>query len=326
MAYNISSNNQNLITKHFYTLGTVISLSVYGEKAGEAVEEAIFRLADIDNKMSVFKSDSEIARINTNAGGSPQKISKDTYFVIKTAVEYSILSCGAFNPTIRPLIHLWGIGTSNPKVPSADEIKSKLELVNYKDICVCDNDSTIRLNHKNQSLDLGGIAKGYAADEVRNIFIKNNIASAIIDLGGNIFAYGSKPDGTPWKIGLQDPLSPRGYYVGVLRLQNKSVVTSGNYERYFEDNGRIFHHILDPRTGYPSENGVISTTILSVHSIDGDALSTCAYVMGINHGMKLVESLEGIEAVFITADKKIYLTSGLKENFQISNKDYLIYT
>lgn len=318
-----ANNKQAPVIKEFYVLGTIIQLKVYGNMAQRAIEEAIEKLNDIDDKMSVFKAESEISNINKKAGNYYQEVSKDTYFVLKLAMEYSKLSEGAFDPTIRPVVGIWGVGTDNPMIPNKEEINDKLELVNYKDIILNEEKSSIKLKYENQGIDLGGIAKGFAADAVKNIFLKNEIKNAIIDLGGNIFALGNKPGGMLWNIGIQDPLSARGEYVGVISVSNKSVVTSGNYERYYIKDGEKIHHIIDPRTGYPSCNGVISATIISDNSIDGDALSTCTYVLGLEKGINLIEAIKGCEAIFITANKEIYVTSGIKDDFTILNKEYL---
>jgi len=308
--------------KEFYSLGTIIQFKVYGNKAERAIDKATDRIKDIDNKMSVFKDYSQLSKINHNAGIRAAKVDKDTYFVIRKAVEYSVLSGGAFDPTIRPVVGLWGIQTDHARIPNNDEIDAGINLVNYKDIILDEKDSSIMLKREKQELDVGAIAKGFAADEVKNVFKKNKIKSALINLGGNIFAMGNKIDGTPWNIGIQDPLKSRGEIVLSISVKNKSVVTSGNYERYFIHNGKRFHHIIDPLTGNPSEKGILSTTIVSDHSIDGDALSTCAFVMGLNRGMALIESIKGVDAIFITENKIVYSTSGIKENLSLLNNDF----
>ncbi|NJD03961.1 MAG: FAD:protein FMN transferase [Ruminiclostridium sp.] len=303
--------DQIQVTKTFYSLGTLIRLKLYGGDSRSAIEEAQERIFEIDDKMSAFKRDSEITKINDNAGGPAREVSEDTLFVIRKAVWYSKLSSGAFDPTIRPLVNLWGIRTEHAKIPDEKEIHEALSLVNYKDIIIDEKNHTVKLNNANQSIDLGSIAKGYAADETADIFHKNGVESAIIDLGGNILALGNKPpDGTEWEIGIQDPWGARGDYIGAVKVINKSVVTSGSYEKYFSSSGKRYHHILDPRTGYPSENGLVSVTIISDFSIDGDALSTCIYIMGIEKGMKLIKSLEGLECILVTEDRRI-LTSGV---------------
>ena len=297
-----------------YALGTIINLKVCGSKGEKAIKEAIEKLNDIDDKMSAFKEYSEISKINSKAGATPEAVSKDTYFVVKKAVEYSKILEGTFDPTIRPLVKLWNIGTKEEAIPEKSQIGETLKLVNYNDVILDENENSIMLKHKKQALDVGGIAKGFAADEVRDIFYKHNIKSALIDLGGNIFALGSKEDGAPWKVGIQNPFKPRGEYIGILSVKNKSVVTSGNYERYFMKDGKRFHHIIDPKTGYPSQSKIISATIISDNSIDGDGLSTGVYIIGIDKAMKIIEAIDGIDAIFITEDKKVYKTSGIDKN------------
>jgi thiamine biosynthesis lipoprotein len=310
------------VIKNFYVLGTIIQLKVFGENAEQAINESIKRLSEIDDKMSVFKENSEVFKINSNAGGQYQGVSEDTCYVLETSLKYSSMSQGAFDPTIRPLVDLWGFGRENQRVPNKNEIEKAMELVNYNDININRVKKAVRLNKKNQSIDLGAVAKGFAADEIRDILIKNKIKSAIIDLGGNIFALGNKQNKTSWNIGIQDPLSVTGEYMGIISVSNKSVVTSGNYERFFIDNGKRYHHIMDSRTGYPSENGVISATIISDNSIDGDALTTCAYVMGLGMGYELIDKLDGVDAIFITEDKRVVTTTGIKDNFKLFNKDF----
>ena len=312
----------NPCIKKFYILGTIIELKVYGKSAEKSINEAIKKLCEIDDKMSVFKDFSEVSIINRNAGICACQVSADTYFVVKKAAQYSKLSGGAFDPTIRPVVNLWGVNTDHANIPKITEIKNNMRLINYKDIMLCDIDKSIKLRNKNQAIDLGAIAKGFAADEVKDILISNNIENAIIDLGGNIYVLGNKLDGTLWNIGIQDPIKECLEYVGIVSAENKSIVTSGNYERYFMKQGKRYHHIIDPNTGAPSENGIISVTVISECSIDGDALTTCIYVMGIEKGLKLIESINGVEAIFIMSDKKIYATSGIKDMFRLTNKDY----
>lgn len=308
--------------KSFFVLGTIINLKAFGKKSEKAIEEAIEKLTDIDNKMSAFKDYSEISRINKNAGIAPQSVSEDTFYVIKEAIYYSDLLEGTFDPTIRPLVSLWGIGTQNERIPKRNEIDEKLKLVNYRDIILDEKNTSIRLKKQNQSLDVGGIAKGFAADEVKNIFKKHGIKNALIDLGGNILTLGSKTDSSTWNVGIQDPFGNRGEFIGVVSIKDKSVVTSGNYERFFMKDGKSFHHILNPKTGYPSESKIVSATIISDKSIQGDGLSTGVYIMGVEKSLKLIESIDGVDAIFITETKEVYATSGIKTCFKLSNKEF----
>lgn len=319
------TSNRNPITteRSFYALGTIIYLKAFGSNGEKAIEEAMERLIDIDNKMSAFKDYSEISKINMNAGKLPQIVSRDTYSVIEKAVKYSELLEGTFDPTIKPLVSLWSIGTKHERIPTQNEIDETLKLVNYKDIIINKNNSSIGLKKKNQAIDVGGIAKGFAADEIKNIFVKHGIKSALIDLGGNIFVLGNKNDSNPWNVGIQNPFKPRGEHIGILTAKDKSVVTSGNYERFFMKNDKTFHHIIDPKTGYPSESRVVSATIISDKSIDGDGLSTGVYIMGIDKAINLIESIKGIDALFITEDKKIHVTSGIKKNFKLFNNEFI---
>ncbi|WP_396136419.1 FAD:protein FMN transferase [Clostridium sp. SHJSY1] len=318
------NNKDTLTEKRFYVLGTIIYLKAFGKKSESAIKEAFDYLIDIDNRMSAFKDDSEISIINKNAGIKAKTVSSDTFSLIEEAIKYSELSEGAFDPTIRPVVSLWGIGTKSERKPKKDEIQEKLKLVNYKDIILNKKDNSVGLKNKYQSIDLGGIAKGYATDEITKIFKKNGIKTAIIDLGGNIFVLGNKNNGTSWNVGIQDPIRGRGEHVGVLSLKDKSVVTSGNYERFFIKENEKFHHIIDPSTGYPLKSNVLSATIISDKSIDGDGLSTGVYIMGIEKARNLIESISGIDAIFITEDKNVYITSGIKENFIVTNEEYIL--
>ncbi|WP_125154687.1 FAD:protein FMN transferase [Clostridium rectalis] len=316
------TKEEPVISKENYLLGTIVQLKVYGKNAESASNKAMDIISDIDNKMSPSKANSEISNINKNAGKSFVKVSDDTFIVIKKALEYSKLSSGYFDITIGPLVNLWGIGTDKAIVPSVNEINKKKSFINYNDIILDDKSKSVKLKKVNESIDLGGIAKGYTADKVKECLLKEGIKTAFINLGGNIVTVGNKSDNSLWSIGIQDPLKTRGEYFSVVKVSEKSIVSSGNYERFFIKDGKKYHHILDPKTGYPSENGLIATTIISDKSIDGDAISTSTYILGLEKGLKLVESLEGVEAIFVTSDKKVYITSGLKDSFNLTNKEY----
>jgi thiamine biosynthesis lipoprotein len=173
-------------------------------------------------------------------------------------------------------------------------------------------------------VDLGAIAKGYAADEVAEILKENGVQHAIINLGGNVLTIGGNMKGSPWRIGIQDPFNPRGEFMGIITIEDKTVVTSGTYERYFEQDGKRYHHILDPRTGYPAENEVASVSIITNKSMDGDGNSTSVLLLGLEEGMKFVESQEGVDAIFVTYDKKVYITSGLKDVFTVTNSQFTL--
>lgn len=310
-------------TRNFIALGTFIHISVFSDNEKEAnriLLEGEKRVNEIEGKMSINIDKSEISMLNANRQG---KVSEENLYVVKTALKYAALSNGKFDITVDPLARLWGIGTDNAQIPSLEDINTARALVNYKTVHIEENNKKITLG-KDQALDLGAIAKGYTADEIRKVFVKNGIKSGCINLGGNIMTIGSKMDGSKWNIGIQDPLASRDEYLGIVKGTDLSVVTSGNYERYFERDGVRYHHILDVATGYPSKTGVISTTIISKNGIDGDALSTAAFTLGVEEGIKLIESIDGVDAIFVTEDRMVYTTSKIQDKFELTNDNFEI--
>lgn len=311
----INKNMDTAVEREGFHMGTVISVKIYGEKAKEAADEVFKRIAEIESIMTINEQCSEIGRLNEQSGKNSVKLSSESIYVLEKAKAFSKLSEGAFDVTIGPLVKAWGVFTDNPRIPPRDEIKNYLKLVNYNDLHVDSRNLTAYLAKENQVVDLGGIAKGYAGDEAVKILKKYNIKSAFVNLGGNVVVHGKKPDGSPWVIGVQNPRAVNGKIIGTVRVSDKAVVSSGDYERFFEKDGIRYHHILDPRTGYPSRSGLIGTTVISDLSIDADALSTSIFVLGLDKGMKLIENIKGVEAIFVTSDKKVYTTSGLKDIF-----------
>ncbi|GAA0736186.1 FAD:protein FMN transferase [Clostridium oceanicum] len=311
-------------SKSGFFLGTYINIKIYGNKDDKIFDNCFSILKNIENKMSVNISSSEISKINKKSNNLEIKVSPETFYVIKKGKDYSKLSKGNFDISIGPLVNLWAINSDNPKVPSKQEIQEALSTISYNDILLNESKNTVKLKKQNMKIDLGGIAKGYAADKLTKYLEKEGIKSAILDLGGNIYALGNNSKDKPWKIGVQAPLEKRGEYLGILNISNKSIVTSGIYERNFIKNNKTYHHILSPFTGYPVENSLISTTIVSNKSIDGDALSTAIFSLGIEDGLKLVESIENIDAILVNDKKEVFTTSGFKENFKVTNTDYKI--
>lgn len=306
-------------------LDTVISIEAFGPYASEAIDKAFDRIADIEKKMTVNAESSELIELNKKAGKELCEVSPDTFFVIKKGLQYSRLSKGKFDITVGPLVRLWGIGTDKAHIPAPTEIKKALSLIDYTQVKLDESQNAVFLKKAGMALDLGGIAKGYAADESVKVLMQSGVESGLIDLGGNLYAIGTKPDGTPWKIGLQDPFDVRGSIFATVEVADKTLVTSGPYERYFEENGKKYHHILDTNTGFPIENGLMSVTIISDSSIDADALSTVVFSMGLSDGIKFVNGQKNIEAVFVTNDYKVYTSSGTnKYNFKVTNKRFKI--
>ena len=323
----ITNKKEDKISSTYYNLGTINEITLYNikkEHGKRILKECESILIDIDNKMSCQISYSEISKINGNAGIDYVRVSDDTFKVIKEAIDFSKSSNDTFDISIGPIIDLWGIGTDNAKVPTKEDIQSKLSLVNYKNILLDENTHSVKLSKKNMKIDLGGIAKGYAADKIYAYLKEENLESALINLGGNIYALGTKSNNQPFSIGIQDPTKARGNSIGNIKISNKSVVTSGIYERYLEFNDKIYHHMLDPHTGYPFDNNLSSVTIVSDTSMICDALSTTTFGLGIEGGMKLIDDMYGVDAIFITKDKKVYLSKNLKGSFNLTDTSFTI--
>lgn len=314
-----SRDNVSAETRHF-AMGTFVIQRINHKDYNEISQSVIDRINQIELKMTVNQEGGEINALNASAGKESVTLSEDTLYVLNKAKEYAQLSRGSFDVTVGPLVKAWGVFTDNPRVPTRDEIQRLLDLVDYRDLDIDSDRSMAGLKDSGQMVDLGAIAKGYAADEAIKIYKANGVQSAFISLGGNVATLGGKPDGTPWKVGIRNPRGPEGSYIGILSVKDKMVVSSGDYERYFEKDSVKYHHIMDPKTGYPSDSGLIGTTIVADASIDADALSTAAFVLGLEEGMKLIESLDGIEAVFVTEDKKVYITQGLISSFEFKDE------
>ncbi|MGM0369376.1 MAG: FAD:protein FMN transferase [Bacillota bacterium] len=305
-----------------YKMGTVFKVKIQDPQAEKLVEESFAIIDDIENKMSSDLVDSEINEINRAAGQQKVKVSSATYQVLSKSLEYAELSGGSFDPSIGPLVELWGIGTEEEQVPSEEEIKEKSKLIDYKQVQLLDNNQVL-LSQEGMKLDVGGIAKGYAADKIMAHLQENNVQSAFIDIGGNVSVLGTKPDDELWTVGIQDPKQERGQVVATIGVADKTIVTSGNYERYFTREGTRYHHILNPETGYPAKKGIISASIITEKSFVADALSTAVYILGREEGLALVNSLDDVDAMVITDDNKIYLTSNIKDKVEIlNNSDY----
>ena len=307
-------------------LGTVCSIRIQDGGSDRALDAVFARLKEIDAEMSANSADSVIAAVNKAAGVSPVPAPDDLRYVISRALHYAKISGGAFDPTIGPVVKLWNIGMDGERVPGADEIKEALTLVDYRDVVLDNAAGTVFLRRPGMLLDLGAIAKGYAADEAELLLLKHRVKGAVIDLGGNVKVTGKKPDGTKWRIGIQNPFDDRGDRLGIATLEGGyTVVTSGVYERYFTGvNGEHYHHILGTRTGYPVQNGLVSVTIISKSSVDADGLSTTVFALGLQDGMALVESMPGIEAVFVDSDKRVYMSTGAKAVFKIDDPSFTL--
>jgi len=311
-------------SKTNFVLGTVVTVTLYDNGSDELLDKAFARLLEIENLMSANLDASEIGRINLMAGKEAVTVSEETYNVIEQALYYGDISKGTFDITMEPVVKLWKIGTDEARVPSENELNQALTKVDYRLVELDEDNKTVFLPEEGMGLDLGGIAKGYAADELVKLLVNEGVSSAMLNLGGNVFAMGSKLDGTDWNIGIQNPFDERNQYFGIASIKDKTVVTSGPYERYFEENGKRYHHIFNTTTGMPVENDIASVSVISNTSIDGDALSTTLFALGVKEGIQLVETLDGVECIYVDYDKKVTVSSGLREHFRIEDSTYTL--
>ena len=290
---------------------TVISVQIFDSVDEDVLKGCEKLCKKYDSMFSNKIEDSEISRINS-AGGNPVEVSKETIKLIKKGIYYSEMSDGVFDITIAPVSNLWDFKAETPSVPSPEAIAEAVSHVNYENIIIRDN--TVKLADPQAGIDLGAIAKGYIADRIKDYLEEEGVRHAMINLGGNVLAMGSKLDGSDYNIGIQEPFDETGEPITSVKISDKSVVTSGIYQRYFKADGKIYHHILDPNTGYPCENNLYSVTILTDSSLTADALSTTCFLLGYDRGMKLINQLDNVDAVFITNDNQIHYSKNFQNN------------
>ena len=305
-------------------LGTVINVQLYGtasqESLNSAAQAAMDRAKALEQIFSATAEDSELSYVNQNASKAPVRISDDMYTVIDRSLYFANLTNGAFDPTLGRLIKLWGIGTDSAQVPKASDITALAGQNNYEHIILDKEKQTVYFTTDGFELDLGAIAKGYAADEMKKLLVNDyNITSGLLNLGGNIITIGSRYDGQPWTLGIADPKNPQDTQnpAVLLKVTDKTFVTSGDYQRcYTAPDNTTYHHILDSTTGYPAHSGLSSVTIITDVSMDADALSTAAFVLGEEKTRTLLQSMDGIDAVFITNDGKVTATDGIYDRLE----------
>ncbi|ELC8465811.1 FAD:protein FMN transferase [Clostridium perfringens] len=299
----------NFFMQGFY-FDTVVEISIYCNcNNGEYILRKAFDLCKYyEVLLSKTKKGSDIYNVN-NSGMDGFNVHNETLNIINRSIYYSKLSQGNFDISVQPLLKLWNFKSEKKIIPNQKDIDENLKLVNYKNIVI--NRKNVRLKKNGMSIDLGGIAKGYIANKLKEYLISEGISSGIINLGGNVLCIGKKDNGENFKIGIQKPFSERGEVLGVLEICDKSVVSSGIYERFFEKENKVYHHIINPKSGKPFETDLLQVTIISDDSMDGDALSTIALSFGEREGLDLINSIDGIEGIFINKDGNIRFT----ENF-----------
>ena len=297
----------------FYAMDTQISLRAYGSGAEAALAASASRLTELEGILSAEQETSELARINQGNQqnpGSTQALSPTLYRVIAAALALSAETDGALDISTYPLVCAWGFGGSaSPHLPQAEEIARLLPLVDYRQIQLSEQGITLAAG---MQIGLGAIAKGYSADELADLFAEaEGVEAAVISLGGNVQTVGQKPDGSPFLIAINDPQPQHQAPVCILALGEAAIVTSGGYERYFEQEGQIYHHLLDPHSGYPAENGLVSVTVVAKSGTLADAMSTALFVSGREKASRLWAAQDEYEIILIDDQNRVYYSEGL---------------
>lgn len=291
-----------------FAMGTLCYLELRGTDDETILKDAFGLIYQLDKEISRYDEDSYIWKINENAGIAPVSVPPDVYSLIKRTLKMADETDGVFNPAIGPLSALWAIGTEDQRLPSEDEIAAVLPLLDWSKVVLDDESRSVFLPDRGMALDLGGAGKGWASDIVRDYLESRGVDDALINLGGNLVAMGRK-DGRPWMIGIQTPGEESGAYFDRLSVSGQSVVTSGGYQRYFIEDGRVYHHILSGRTGYPAETDLLSATAIGTDGLLLDMLSTAMFASGSEEAAELAGRF-GIRAILLTDDLDVIDTSG----------------
>ncbi|MBE5971115.1 MAG: FAD:protein FMN transferase [Lachnoclostridium sp.] len=307
----LSPKSQTPIQRTDFLLNTFVDIKIYDTTDTTILDDVMALCKDLEAQFSRTIEGSEIYRLNHRRKDEQVfELSERAAELLSLSFEYCELSGGAFDITIEPVSSLWDFTSGEAVLPEADLIKEAVSKVGFENLLL--ENQTLTIQSPNTTIDLGAIAKGYIADEMKEYLIEQGVKSAVINLGGNVLCIGSKPDGEPFKIGLKKPFAQESETFAIADITDMSVVTSGVYERYFELDGKHYHHILNPQTGYPYENDLLSVTILSDSSADGDGLSTTCFSLGLEKGMELVNSLDGVYGCFIDEDYNIYYSEGME--------------
>ena len=302
-------------------LGTVITLNIPGK---QVISDQIFNMIKkYENMFSVYLNKSDVHNINENAGVNYVDVAEPTLMLIKSAIHYSELTNQAFDITVEPVMQAWGFSAKKFCIPSIKEIEKLLPLVNFRMIQIENNKAG--LGNIGQKLSLGAIAKGFIADKIIEFLKSSHIEHALINLGGNIYAFGKNPANYPWQIGIQNPGGRKSKPAGIIYVTDVSVVTSGIYERYFYKYFKRYHHLIDPRTGRQPEHNLVSVTVIGRPSLEADALATSFFIMGYNDSIPIIKKRKHLDVIFIDKNNNILLTKGLKNKFQLLEKKYKIF-
>ena len=301
-------------TRSFFAMNTAVTLTAYGDAAATALQEAEQRLHALERLWSVTDADSEIYAVN-HREGETAALSGETAAIVSFALEMARETDGALDPTVYPVLTAWGFTTDEMHVPADDEIARQLVYVGYDRVTL--QETTLHMPTGMQ-LDLGAVGKGYAGDELTALLKEQGVTSALLDIGGNIQVIGQKPDGGDWRLGIKDPIGDGN--LGVLTVADCAVVTSGGYERYFEEDGKRYGHILDPATGRPAESGLAAAVVVAPEGRLCDALSTAMYVMGAERALDFWrQSARAFDLLLVTDGGEVYVTAGIADRFALND-------
>ncbi len=308
------------------TYCTITVVSPSKVKARESIDAGFAEIRKLEKLLNYFSEDSEITAINKAAGIRPVRVSADTLEVLKKTYAVSEVTGGAFDATIAPVIQLWKFSkdSSGRMVPSANVVKQRLGLVDFRNIIIDDETSKVFLKKEGMEIDLGGIAKGYGADKALDALKSKGIRSALVAIAGDIRGYGKNLSGKGWKVGIQNPRPERESekpwedIFAVLHLEDRAISTSGDYQRFFMKDGKRYHHILNPATGYSADSGLISVTVIATEGYLSDSLSTAVFILGEGKGIRLLQSM-GLDGVLVNSDKEIVVTENLSAQINILN-------
>lgn len=320
------NNNENYAQMTTFAMDTIISFNIELVSDDEIiVDEDIFIdveriIREYENIFSVTIKNSDIYKLNNSDFLEEVYVSDETINILNISKEFSDLTNGDFSVAIAPLVTLWGFTQDvEQKVPDFEEIAKTKQLINWEDIVINQENNTVQFLKEGMAIDLGGIAKGYAAEKVTDFLRDNGVLNGNFSLGGNVSAMGTKADNSKWKIAVKNPIDDTDY-VGLLEVSDAFVVTSGGYQRYFTEDDVDYHHIIDAKTGYPSDSDLISVTIISENGTQADALSTALFVMGLDKSLEFWENNNDFEAIFIT-ENEVIATSGISEFFEFEGRD-----
>lgn len=304
----VTSCSQGYVSDSRIALGTLVTVTI-PEKDEEMMDEIFSYIYEIENDISSHIPSSWVGKINSNAGIAPEIVPEDVYTLIKDSVSMAYYTDGIFNPAIGPLSSLWAMGTEEARVPEEEEITSVLPLLDYTNVILDDEENSVYLSQPGMALDLGGVGKGYASDCIAARLSDLGIESAIINLGGNILAYGSREGGSSWRIGIRNPFGDSSSVFKTVEVSDETVITSGVYQRYVEKDGIRYHHILNSDTGYPFQTDVVSATIINKNGELGDMLSTTLLAVGSEKALEIAEDL-GVRVVLVLEDGSVLDSDG----------------